>query len=93
MSDLTIEYFQMCSDIEEHKTWNIGGHSQTYSMGELTCTCKGYQFRKRCKHIKDIEYKQCTWHGAYDENQTPEQEKNRICPICGKETVVVRVGV
>jgi predicted RNA-binding Zn-ribbon protein involved in translation (DUF1610 family) len=93
MPDFTIEYYDMCSDLEEHKRWNVGGYTQSYFMGELTCTCKGYKFRKTCKHINEVEKNRCTWHGAYDEVQTKEQEKNHICPMCGKETVVVRVAV
>ena len=40
------------TDIEYH---NINGYTQTRnSMGNLTCTCKGYIFRKSCRHIKEI---------------------------------------
>jgi len=62
-------------------------------MGELQCTCKGFQFRKNCKHVKEVEKNRCSWHGAYDERQNEEQEKNHICPVCGKETITVAVGV
>jgi len=40
------------TDIEYH---NINGYTQMRnSVGNLTCTCKGYIFRKDCKHIKEL---------------------------------------
>lgn len=93
MPDLTIEVYQMCSDLYEHKHWTVGGYQQYFLMGELHCTCKGFHFRGTCKHVKEVEQKRCTWHGAYDEPQTEEQEKNKICPVCGGPTEYVRVAV
>ena len=40
------------TDIEYY---NINGYTQMRnSVGNLTCTCKGYIFRKSCRHIKEI---------------------------------------
>ena len=93
MPDLSIFYVQICSDLDPHKQWNIGGYQQYLHIGEIGCTCKGYKFRKTCKHVKQLEHDRCSWHGLYDESQTREQEFNRVCPVCGKETVTVRCGV
>jgi len=41
------------TDVEYH---NINGYTQMRnSIGNLTCTCKGYIFRKNCKHIKGLQ--------------------------------------
>ena len=40
------------TDVEYH---NINGYTQMRnSIGNFTCTCKGYIFRKNCKHIKGL---------------------------------------
>ena len=40
------------TDMEYH---NINGYTQmSNSIGNFTCTCKGYIFRKNCKHIKEL---------------------------------------
>ena len=93
MPDLSIVYVQMCSDLDPHKHWTIGGYQQYLHVGEIACTCKGYHFRKTCKHVKQLQEEQCTWHGLFDELQTEEQEENHTCPRCGKKTVTVRCGV
>ena len=35
--------------------FNVGGYTQVRNqMGSVTCTCKGYHFRKKCRHIEEI---------------------------------------
>ena len=35
--------------------FNIGGYTQIRNhMGSISCTCKGYHFRKKCRHIEEI---------------------------------------
>ena len=91
MPDLNIEIFPVCSQLEPYKhRWNVGGYEQNVNhFYEIECTCKGYQFRKTCKHAKQVDEERCTWHGAYDE---PMTEKN-ACPRCGNPVIYVRVGV
>ena len=93
MPDLTIVYAQQCHKAGTDAQWNVGGYSQYFHIGGLQCTCKGFQFRKKCKHIDEIEHTRCTWHSMYSEPQTEEQEENHVCPECGGETVTVRVAV
>jgi len=39
-------------DMEYH---NINGYTQMRnSIGSFTCTCKGYIFRKKCRHIEEL---------------------------------------
>jgi hypothetical protein len=89
MPDLTLETYAMCVQLEPYRHfWNVGGYSQTINHEfELECTCKGYQFRGKCKHLAEVD--QCTWHGAYDE----EQIEKGVCPRCGGPTTYVQVGV
>ena len=43
------------TDIEYY---DVNGYTQMRnSIGNLTCTCKGYIFRKSCRHIKEINDK------------------------------------
>ena len=40
------------TDVEYYE---INGYTQTRNgVGKLTCQCKGFQFRKKCKHITEI---------------------------------------
>ena len=35
--------------------FNVGGYTQVRNyMGSITCTCKGYYFRKKCRHIDEV---------------------------------------
>ena len=35
--------------------FNINGYTQTKNkMVSLDCTCKGYVFRKKCRHIEEL---------------------------------------
>ena len=95
MPDLTIEYYQQC--VPTYFT-EINGYEVCSEYGREWCTCPDYKYRKKkqgkvCKHIKQVQEKECGWHGSYFERQTEEQEKNYICPRCGGPTEVVRVGV
>jgi transcription initiation factor IIE alpha subunit len=91
MPDLTLITVPICSQLEPYKVnWSVGGYIQNLNRQyELECSCKGFQFRHSCKHVKELEETRCTWHGAYDEEQTEEG----TCPRCGSEVTYVRMGV
>lgn len=43
------------------KTFNVKGskgdsYTVTVGSGKMHCTCSGFQFRKSCKHIKEVDY-------------------------------------
>jgi hypothetical protein len=43
------------------KTFSIkGSKGDTYTVtvgsGKMHCTCSGFQFRKSCKHVKEVDY-------------------------------------
>lgn len=39
------------SNHDEHKSYVL----KVYDSGELWCSCKGFQFRKTCKHIEEFK--------------------------------------
>ena len=100
MPDLDIIYIQVCSaTAAEEKVLSSKG-DQTYdvyaSLDERldSCTCPGFQYRRKCKHVGAVRKKICGWHEqASEERQTPQQEMEGICPKCGAETQVIRWGV
>jgi hypothetical protein len=37
--------------------WEINGYTLTRNkMGNITCECKGYIFRKKCRHITEVKH-------------------------------------
>jgi len=51
---------QPITKTEWHRTdveyWEINGYTLTRnSVGNITCQCKGYIFRKKCRHIQQIK--------------------------------------
>jgi hypothetical protein len=43
------------------KTFNVKGskgdcYTVTVGSGKMHCTCNGFQFRKSCKHVKEVDY-------------------------------------
>jgi hypothetical protein len=43
------------------KTFSVKGskgdsYTVTVGSGKMHCTCSGFQFRKSCKHVKEIDY-------------------------------------
>jgi len=90
MIDLTITIMQQCSNSLKH--CEIGGYQQTVAYSERdqnTCTCKGYQFRKHCKHIDEAMTQLCNYHEQVD----GPPDIDGVCPKCGAPTDYVRVAV
>ena len=46
------------TDVEYYE---VNGYTLTRNgVGKLTCQCKGFQFRKRCKHITEVQEGTCS---------------------------------
>ena len=39
-----------------YQYWEINGYTITHTdLGAMSCECKGYFFRKECKHITEVK--------------------------------------
>lgn len=91
MPDLTLESYAVCQSlIPYRKQWSVGGYTQNLNRQyELECSCRGYQYRKICKHVQELNQTMCTWsqfmHGG--------EPVNGRCPGCGGEIEYQKVGV
>ena len=100
MPDLTLEYHHRCSATtlseEVLSSRGSGSYRVTVSVdGALdACECDGYRYRGKCRHIAELREKLCGWDDfVSDEQQTPQQEMEAVCPKCGSETVLYKLGV
>jgi hypothetical protein len=75
--------------------WSMSTEPRIYGTHVYSCTCKGFQFRGRCKHIKQVAHQRCGWNPQPDPGLQPDQDKNgsRICPECGGPATAMRVAV
>ncbi|MBT6046400.1 MAG: hypothetical protein HOG49_06220 [Candidatus Scalindua sp.] len=46
---------------------------------DYSCDCKGFKFRKTCKHIEEAKTKHCCWMQHIDGGDIV----NDCCPKCG----------
>lgn len=75
MPELDIIYIQVCSaTAAEEKVLSSKG-DQTYdvyaSLDERldSCTCPGFQYRRKCKHVGAVRKKICGWHEQASEER------------------------
>jgi uncharacterized Zn finger protein len=55
--------------------------------GTERCTCPGFTYRGKCKHVAAAREKICGWRADVGpEEQTPQQEMEAVCPRCGTTT-------
>lgn len=60
---MTWESLSKPSEAAQGRSWSVqGSRGQTYTVaaqnGAWRCTCKGYQFRRSCRHITEIKEKE-----------------------------------
>ena len=63
---------------------------------DWACTCKGFQFRRQCKHIEQVRDERCGWNETLEPTAQPESggpDNRPLCPECGAEAIPVQVGV
>lgn len=56
---------------------------------DYTCTCKGFKFNRKCKHIEEAKSHHCGWHEQFEGGDLVDGK----CPKCGGEVEVVMCGV
>lgn len=86
----------ICSS-RKHLEMTINGHKVVWSYQphgrvqyDWTCDCKGFQFRKTCKHVVEAQKNRCSWNEALDFVEKPS---NGRCPECGSDVESIRIGV
>jgi hypothetical protein len=100
MPDLTIVYLQACATLDKSDKFKSSSGHGTYEThvhvneDQDSCTCPGFQYRRKCKHVTELRSRLCGWNEQFSEEvQTPQQEMEGICPKCGGETFVFKAGV
>ena len=114
MPDLTTEYATACATVREWTGTVTGSNGATYTLTwerdysprrtteyHYTCTCKGFQHRGTCKHVRaaydddmdmgKVNRARCGWDNRW--YSTPhETDANGCCPLCGSETFTYTYG-
>jgi len=104
MPDLTLESRRVCAS-NEHWEADIpasiagGKYHVSYHKGNpgpylinWHCTCAGFQFRQRCRHI-DIAKTQICQAGRDAYAGGPGIEDSESCPKCGGPFMYIQIGV
>lgn len=92
MAELTLESSCVCEQLVPYKTeWKVGGYRQYVDhFHELVCDCPGFHYRKRCKHVAEIDRCRCTWS---QQGSGGDVTVDGRCPECGGPVIHVMVGV
>lgn len=97
MRDLTFHLTQHCAQLSQAVTRGVpsssgAGTYQVYVRGTAeSCTCPGFKFHGKCKHVAQVRAQTCQWDGEHDlAEQTVTQNVKMICPRCKGPTTWVR---
>ena len=71
------------SDVRKYSVWIQNGVA-------VHCTCPGFGFRRKCKHLARAEERACKWVFGFEGSveQSLEQNVHMECPSCGGKTVL-----
>ena len=82
----------------EYDEQTINGYDLLYCrsnpgpyQSNWSCTCKGYQFRTTCKHVKEAEAKRCGF--GWEAAAGSPSEMGKTCPECKGSTSVMSYAV
>lgn len=96
MPDFTFENFYACQDLEALVVkvhGSTGIHTVRYECHEWSCTCDGFKFHKKCKHIAAEQKKACKWCQEWDGGEPVDKNNKKYCPKCGGPVFVYRGAV
>lgn len=104
---ISIEIAEFCADY--CSTFEVvGSKGDKYEVhfnpdGSSHCTCKGFEFRKTCRHVSEVFSKGCfynpQWNGGGTREMKPKsvdsssQLPGRKCPACGGPVIPVKIAV
>jgi hypothetical protein len=95
MPDFADNLVQICTHSEHTEEVPSSSTAEVYDVyvsrdGTERCTCPGFTYRGRCKHVTAAREKICEWREDIGpEKQTPQQEMEAECPRCGSSTDLV----
>lgn len=102
MPDFTWHLSQFCGQRDRMVTKSVPSGSnpdRAYTTtvfgatGPADCTCPGWKYHQKCKHVDAVRAEICDWDSEHDEvGQTLQQNVNCTCPKCGAETELQKVA-
>lgn len=67
-----------------------GSYSVQIAGDYAACTCPGFKFHGKCKHIAAVQAELCSWYlGTSPTPQTLQQNVQCVCPACGGPTELI----
>lgn len=98
MTDMVTQAARWCAS-NVHFATTINGYEVTYArynpgpyQVNWSCKCKGFQFRKTCKHITEAEQTRHCGYGWEASAGSPIEMGNE-CPKCGGPTEAMSYAV
>lgn len=97
--DLTTHTTLTCSTNLDWSETVQGSGGKTYTVAygptprgpyqyDWSCTCSGFKFRGKCKHVEAAKARRCGWNGTLE-----LVEHVCSCPDCGGPVTPINVAV
>jgi hypothetical protein len=101
---VVIETFRWCQQNEyfsktvagskgDEYTVSYGSHVPGLYSANWDCTCLGFKYHGRCKHIAGVESEKCDYGWEAAAGSPVTEWPDGKCPECGSPAVPVKVAV